>query len=99
MLDSIFETVIRGSNTVFLDIPEDDYFLSYNNISKEAAEDLTKFYFEYRGKDGTPEVQDIVYDPTLHRVKVTVKVDYDKNRLNEYKTPDLISNDNLTYKQ
>jgi hypothetical protein len=77
MYNSIYETVIKGSNTVFLDLPEEEYFLSYNNLSRENVQDLVKSYFDFRGRDGVPLVGDINVDPITHKIRITVDVKYD----------------------
>lgn len=92
MYDSIFETVVRGSNTVFLDIPEDDYFLSYDDISRDSAQEIAEDYFKFKGRDGTPHVRDISYDVSTNRVKIEVAVDYHrKYKLEPYTVPDMLN--------
>lgn len=78
MLQNIFETVIKGSNTLYLDVPEDDYFFSYDSISKESAEDIVKNYFDMRGKDGIPHIKDIEHDSATHKVEITVEVELER---------------------
>lgn len=74
MFESIFETVVMGSNTVFLSIPEGDYFLAYDSVTKKAAEEITEDYFKMRGRDGIPNVKHIEYDEPSHRIKITLEV-------------------------
>ncbi|MCY6371839.1 hypothetical protein [Clostridium ganghwense] len=78
MLDNIFETIVVGSNTEFLDIPEKDFFLNYDKVDEESAQDLADKYFAMREKEGIPHAKDIKMDNSTHRVKITVEVH--KNR-------------------
>ena len=92
MLENIFETVVVGSNTVFLNIPEDDYFLSYNDISSGAAEEITETYFSMRGRDGVPKVIDIAADHASHTVKITLDVNYNEDSdIPPYRVPDSLN--------
>lgn len=80
MYSSIYETVINGSNTVFLNIPEEEYFLSYENLSRENVQDLVDNYFKFTGRDGVPLVADIDVDKVINRIKVTVDVEYERHK-------------------
>lgn len=75
MLQNIFHTVVTGSGTVFLNIPETDYFSAYDSLTKESAEDITKKYFIMKGKKGTPRIREMEVNPDTHEVKLTVEVD------------------------
>lgn len=75
MLQNIFQTVIMGSNTVFLDIPEVEYFSAYDSLTKESAEDVAKKYFIMKGKEGTPHIKEMEVDSQIHKVKLTVEVE------------------------
>lgn len=46
---NIFETVVKGSNTVFLDIPSEQYFSYYDRLDKKSADNIVKDYFINRG--------------------------------------------------
>lgn len=74
MLDNVFETIIIGSNTEFLDIPEKDFFLKYENLDEESAKDLTDNYFYAMKKDVISHIKDIKIDNSTHRVNITVEV-------------------------
>lgn len=97
MLQNIFETVIRGSNTIFLDIHDDDYFFAYDTISMENAEDIAQNYFRMKQKDGIPYVKDIDFDSSTHKVKIIVEVQQDRDKkLSESYVPDVL---NITRRQ
>ncbi|SKA75522.1 hypothetical protein SAMN05428976_102130 [Clostridium sp. USBA 49] len=83
MLENIIETDIFGSNIVYLNIPEEDYFLSYEDVTKEAAEEITKTFFLMRGREGIPEVKNIEFIEPLHSVRITLDV---KKQEGSYKT-------------
>lgn len=92
MFDNIFETVVKGSNTVFLDIPEDDYFFRYESLSEDSAQELVSDYFITRARDGIPHVKDVTFDGLTHRVRVTVAVDHKReNKLDQYQIPDFLN--------
>lgn len=92
MLQNIFETIIKGSNTIYLDVPEKDYFFSYDSISKESAEDIVKNYFDMKGKDGIPYIKDIEHDSATHKVEITVEVKQDmENRIHQRRIPDVLN--------
>lgn len=92
MLNNIFETTVMGSNIVYLNIPEEDYFLSYDSITKEAAEEISNTYFLLRSRDGVPEVRDIQLIEPSHRVKITLEVkESDGDNRPLYKVPDSLN--------
>lgn len=92
MFESIFETVVMGSNTVFLDIPENEYFLSYDDLDRASVEELVKNYFLMKGRDGIPIVKDLEYDINTHRVKITVDVQQQRDyKLESYEVPDSLN--------
>ena len=90
--ENIFETVVKGSNTIFLDIPEEDYFFSYDTISPKSAQELTDNYFKTKAKDGIPRVKDIDFDASIHRVKILLEVEYNRaHKLEAYTVPDSLN--------
>lgn len=74
MVEDVFETIVKGSNTIFLNVPENDYFYSYNSISKKHAQDLTEHYFKEKDKEGVPKVKNIDLDSNTHRVNIAVEI-------------------------
>jgi hypothetical protein len=74
MFEDVFETVIKGSNTVYLNIPDDKYFVNYDEINNTAAEEIANNYFYSRGRNVIPFVEDIDYDASIHNIKINVKV-------------------------
>lgn len=79
MYSSIYEAVSGDSNTVYLSVPEDDYFISYDNLSRENVQDLVENYFKFTGRDGLPVIADIDVDANTHKINITVDVDYDRD--------------------
>jgi len=77
MLENIFETKVIGSNTIFLDIPEEEYFINYSNLSKKVAEEITYSYFKERNKTGIPHVKHIHAIPNIHNVEIVIEVEKD----------------------
>lgn len=82
MFEDIFETIIIGSNTVFLNVPEQDYFFTYKDLNMEAAQEITGNYFDMKQKNGMPHAKDIDFDSITHKVKITV--DVEKNRKQKF---------------
>lgn len=92
MIENIFETDVIGSNIVFLNIPEEDYFLSYESVTKDAAQEITKTYFLMRGREGIPNVKEIEFDEPSHRVKITLEVNENKEANSRgYAVPDYLN--------
>jgi len=92
MINNVFETSVIGSNIVYLNIPKEDYFLSYDSITRKAAEEITNTYFLLRSRDGIPEVLDIELNEPSHRVKITLEVkEAEDNNRPLYKVPDSIN--------
>jgi hypothetical protein len=78
MYINIHEAVVEGSDTILLAIPEKDYFLSYESLTIESAQDLVENYFKYRGRDGVPTVTDVDFNSNTRSVKITVDMRYDR---------------------
>lgn len=94
MFENIFETIVKGSNTVFLDMPEEDYVFSYGPLSIKAAQDLADNYFLLRSREGVPHVTNISSDPGTHSVKITLEVDHlDECNGRSYSVPDTLNID------
>jgi hypothetical protein len=92
MYEDIFETIVLGSNTIFLDIPEKDYFLSYEDLSMASAEEITENYFKTKGKEGVPTVKNIEHDTTTHMVKISIDVIFDRpSNFEAFKIPDSLN--------
>ncbi|WP_315116893.1 hypothetical protein [uncultured Clostridium sp.] len=74
MFENIFETIVIGSDTVFLDLPKEEYVSKYNTLSLDSAQSLAEKYFENRGEKVIPEVRDFYVNEDIHRVKITVQL-------------------------
>lgn len=99
MFNNVNETLIEGSNTVHLSIPQEDYFFSYNSLNFDSAKDLVENYFQLRSREGIPNVKNIELITASNTVRITVDVDYSKvGDRNLYEVPDLISNQNISTK-
>ncbi len=92
MYDYIFETVVKGSNTMFLDMDAEDYYLKYDSLSEKNAQDLVNQYFKTKGKDGIPHVTGVDTDPSTHRIMVVIEVQQRRNtKLEPYVIPDVLN--------
>ncbi|MFA9398895.1 MAG: hypothetical protein ACERKV_11620 [Clostridiaceae bacterium] len=78
MKDVIFKTVVQGSSIIFLDIPQDDFYYEYNNISIDAAKKLTKSYFREKDENRDFDIVDVRKDDYTNNVEITVKLDNSK---------------------
>lgn len=83
MLENLSHTVIKGSNTMFLNIPEGDYFSMYDSLTKESAEDIAQRYFMMKGKESMPHIREMEIDSETHKVKLMLEV---HNNLNQQGT-------------
>lgn len=92
MYNDIHENVALGSNTVYLDIPREEFELAYGSVSRANAQDLVSNYFHQKGKDGIPEVTDTAIDRNTNRVRVVVHVEHGGNKkIHEYIVPDSLN--------
>lgn len=97
MYEDIYETVVKGSNTIFLNVPSSYYFENLEDIDRESAQNVVENYFLTRGKDGIPHVTDLDFDSSMQKVKIAVQVDYDRDeKIRPYDIPDIL---NITRKQ
>ncbi|NFD90929.1 hypothetical protein FCV35_11815 [Clostridium botulinum] len=71
---NIFETVIKGSNTVFLDIPSEQYFLYYDRLDKKSADNIVKDYFINKRNKKDAEVMNIEYNEYTKSVQIVAKL-------------------------
>lgn len=74
MFEGIFETIVMGSDTVFLDLPQEEYISKYNTLDFDTAQNLAEKYFESKGEKVVPEVQDFFVNEDIHRIKITVQL-------------------------
>lgn len=74
MLKNVFHTIIKGSNTMFLNIPERDYFSMYDSLTKESAEDIAERYFMVKDKECMPHIREMEIDAETHKVKLMFEV-------------------------
>ncbi|MGO5065881.1 hypothetical protein FDF31_10635 [Clostridium sporogenes] len=70
---NIFETVIKGSNTVFLDIPSEEYFSYYDRLNKKSADNIVKDYFINKGSKKDAEVMDVGYNEYTKSIQILAK--------------------------
>lgn len=97
MFNNVYETILKGSDTIFLQVPEEDFNFSYNHISLNNSQDFADNYFTVKSKDGIPYVENVYLNESTHMVTMAVKVDYSVSgsRYN-YKIPDTIPNVNVS---
>lgn len=77
MYTDIHEVVNEGSDRILLAIPEKEYFLSYESLTIESAQDLVENYFKYRGREGIPKVTNVDFNSNARSVKIVVDMKYD----------------------
>ncbi|MCR1933867.1 hypothetical protein ACQX0N_10255 [Clostridium tepidum] len=71
---NIFETVVKGSNTVFLDIPSEEYFSYYDRLNKKSANNIVKDYFINKGSKKDAEVMDVGYNEHTKSIQILAKL-------------------------
>ncbi|KOR24275.1 hypothetical protein [Clostridium sp. L74] len=71
---NIFETVVKGSNTVFLDIPSEEYFSYYDRLNKKSADNIVKDYFINKGSKKDAEVMDVGYNEYTKSIQILAKI-------------------------
>ncbi|MDP4089520.1 MAG: hypothetical protein Q8930_09660 [Bacillota bacterium] len=92
MYRDIYEIVSNGSNTINLVVHEDDYFLSYDDLSKENVQDLVENYFRFIGRDGIPVVADIDRNANTKRIQIRVDMDYGRDfKFEPASSPDMLN--------
>ncbi|WP_352418900.1 hypothetical protein [Proteiniborus sp.] len=87
MLNSIRETRIRdekGIYTLSLEIPEKEFFLVYNDVDKQSANDLLKQYLIFRQDDARLASVNIEHDKNNHIVNVVSELNYLGNDHTDY---------------
>lgn len=97
MFDNVYETILKGSETIFLQVPEEQFNFSYDHISIRNSQDFANNYFTVKSKDGIPNVENVYLNESTHMVTMAVKVDYNvsQKRYN-YEIPDTIPNANVS---
>lgn len=94
MLDNVFETVVWGSNTVFLDLPKEEFLFVYDNVDRDSAQNLVDNYFKEKARDGIPYVKELSLDNYTGMIKITVEVNHDRNfKLEGFRVPDTFNED------
>lgn len=95
MLDNIFETKVKGSKTIFLNVPSKDYFSSYDSVDKSTAQEMVNTYFQIKEKDGVPHVDAAEEDSVFNTVKIKINVEHGiQDNIEPYKMEDFLSMSN-----
>ncbi len=86
MLDSILEQrVFRdGIYDISLIINENDYFMIYDNISNENAQQIIENYLVHRQDDGRPNNIQIKHNKNRHIVSINARLHYTGNEGTAY---------------
>ncbi|MDS1004047.1 hypothetical protein ACFLKB_17100 [Clostridium sp. FAM 1755] len=71
---NIFETVVKGSNTVFLDIPSEEYFSYYDRLNKKSADNIVNDYLINKGSKKDAEVMDVGYNEYTKSIQILAKL-------------------------
>ncbi|WP_050606809.1 hypothetical protein [Clostridium niameyense] len=73
-MDNIFETVVKGSNIVFLNVPYEEYFANYHKLDGKSAEYIIENYFKNKGKNCSAKILDIECDDEINKIKIATEV-------------------------
>lgn len=86
MLDSILEhRVFRdGIYDISLIINENDYFMIYDNLSNENAQEIIENYLVHRQDDGRPNNIQIKHNKNHHIVSINARLHYTGNEGTAY---------------
>lgn len=77
---------------IILKLPEKEYFEIYEDLDKEAAEDILKQYLTYHGDDGRYSDVSIDYDRNAHIITINARLDYtDNDHTEEFVIPPHLS--------
>lgn len=97
MFDNVYETILKGSDTIFLQVPEEEYNFSYDHISIRNSQDFANNYFTVKSKDGMPYVENVYLNESTQMVTMAVKVNYNvPDKRYNYEIPDTIPNINVS---
>lgn len=72
MVTDVIETIVKGSTTEFLNIPEKEFFSKYKTITNESAQKCTKDYFREKKLKIDLKVIDVKLEEDTHNVKITL---------------------------
>lgn len=87
MLNSIREIRTRdkeGIYTLTLEIPEKEFFLVYNDVDEQSANDLLKQYLIYRQDDARLESVEIKHNKNNHMINLVSELNYLDNDHTDY---------------
>ncbi|WP_040211323.1 hypothetical protein [Clostridium polynesiense] len=97
MFNNVYEAILKGSDTIFLQVPEADFNFNYDHISIRNSQDFADNYFAVKSKDGIPHVKNAYLNESTHMVVIAVQVDYNVQLYrNNYTVPDTIPNNNIS---
>lgn len=82
----------KGMYAVILQIPENEYFATYDSISDDAAHEIVTNYLKYRGDDGRADKVEIKQDKAGHIININLYLYYTGNDHTEiFRTPDMLN--------
>lgn len=87
MLNSVREIRTRdekGIYTLTLEIPEKEFFLVYNDVDKQSANDLLKQYLIFRQDDARLTSVEIEHNKNNHMINVVSELSYLGNDHTDY---------------
>lgn len=81
MFNESRETRIATNNGyhLTLQIPEDEYFLVYDSVSKNIADEILNHYLKIKQDDGQPKNINIKHNKNAHMVNVEADLNYINN--------------------
>ncbi|MDP4143892.1 MAG: hypothetical protein Q8936_05335 [Bacillota bacterium] len=92
MFEDVYETVLNGSNHVYLDVPKELYFQDNDDIDKESVQNFAANYFKMTGRDGIPKVISVDTDADQQLIRLAIEVDMEReHKLDQYNVPDSLN--------
>ncbi len=70
---------IEDGYALYLEIPEEEYFLAYDGINETAANNILSLYLNYHQDDGRAEQVEIRHDSNNHSVNIRAHLNYENN--------------------
>ena len=81
MLNSIRDRRIErdGLYKIALQVPEKEYFSTYDTVSADAADEILKNYLSFYEDDGVPFNTNISHNKNAHIIEITSELHYMEN--------------------
>ncbi|SKA94798.1 hypothetical protein SAMN05443428_11662 [Caloramator quimbayensis] len=85
MYNNVLEKRIKKNDIyeITIQIPEDDYFNSYESLTRDSAAEILQNYLKYHHDDGKPDDIEIHHNKNAHIVNINANLHYLDNNHRE----------------